>query len=203
MGGWTSRIKSEPFDLFHNFFARGDEISKKYREEANFHAEQCDKFKSLSRQAYDRGLSKQAKEYKNSRNAHQNAMEQANKRAEKAIFNYLNTSNSLKKQIDLHGLHIKEALARLEKYIQNMKCNGFDQIFIVVGQGFHSVSGPKLKPAVINYAEQRQIPCNFESNNPGCIVMDITNVSRKLTGVEKIIIICVILFFSALYFDQA
>lgn len=84
-----------------------------------------------------------------------------------------NPSNSL----DLHGVHSNEVLTTLGNYLSNkfeeIKRRRINKLrlLIITGRGAHSISGPKLKPLVINYLKQKRY--RHEVVNPGVIAVTI------------------------------
>lgn len=61
-------------------------------------------------------------------------------------------------KIDLHGLHIQEAVSLLEKFLYDKKLEIKRRLHptpivvtVITGQGRHSAQGAKLRPAVLNY----------------------------------------------------
>lgn len=53
------------------------------------------------------------------------------------------------REIDLHGLYVKEAITFTERALQQARTRGDGEIHLIVGKGLHSKNGAaKLKPAI-------------------------------------------------------
>lgn len=78
-------------------------------------------------------------------------------RAHKKIFSSKNAEVSNTFKVDLHALHVDEAVAEMEKTIQDLsrfKCTW--NVEVVTGKGLHSsVDGPKILPAVRHFLKER------------------------------------------------
>lgn len=71
-------------------------------------------------------------------------------------------------EIDLHGLYVKEAIARTDEAILAAKRRGDSQLRLVVGKGIHSQGGvAKIKPAIAElmqkYVRQTYLSCSILS----------------------------------------
>ena len=51
-------------------------------------------------------------------------------------------------EIDLHGCHVREALVRVEAFIETAALQGFEAVRIIVGKGLHSQGSAVLPDAV-------------------------------------------------------
>lgn len=145
-----------------------DDEFEELRAEARELAEMRSEYFKLSKQAYRSGDKKQAKVLSNQGKKFAQLMEKANKTAADAIFKR-NNQDQLDDTIDLHGLFVKEAIERLSDRIAFAKIRNVDELTVIVGRGLHSQGGPKLKPAVIKYANSNGISHRMESPNLGCI----------------------------------
>lgn len=68
--------------------------------------------------------------------------------------NLVRSKRSVEKQIDLHGLHAREAELRIRAVFADAKKRGYQQILIVHGRGNHSAGGdPILKRMVVDLLE--------------------------------------------------
>lgn len=57
--------------------------------------------------------------------------------------------NSKPGEVDLHGLYVKEAINRADRFIQLAKSTGHSQVKLIVGKGLHSHGGvAKIKSAI-------------------------------------------------------
>eukprot|EP00698_Gefionella_okellyi_P023707 TRINITY_DN8173_c0_g1_i1.p1 TRINITY_DN8173_c0_g1~~TRINITY_DN8173_c0_g1_i1.p1 ORF type:complete len:624 (+),score=105.68 TRINITY_DN8173_c0_g1_i1:115-1986(+) len=60
--------------------------------------------------------------------------------------------------IDLHGLHVQEALEMLRLRIQEQRRRGVKQLFVITGAGKHSLAGTaRVKSAVIRFCREERI----------------------------------------------
>lgn len=95
-------------------------------------------------------------------------------RAHKKIFSKKNAEVSNTFKVDLHALHVDEALYEVERTIKALspfKCTWI--VEAVVGKGLHSVKDPKLLPAVKQYL--KNLGVHFWEV-PGMVVFNITPV---------------------------
>ena len=51
-------------------------------------------------------------------------------------------------ELDLHGCHVREALVRVEAFLETAALQGLDAVRIIVGKGLHSQGGAVLPDAV-------------------------------------------------------
>ncbi|KAG0227416.1 hypothetical protein BGW41_003819 [Actinomortierella wolfii] len=131
---------------------------EQYRQKANEYAVKRGKCFEESRAAYQRG---DAKELSNKGKEYGRLMEQYNEMAKNAAFS------------DLHGLHVKEALAvtrkRLDQFIRNKE----DNLIIIVGKGNRSVDGiARIKPEVIKMMQEYKVKATPNKPNEGCIYVE-------------------------------
>nr|CAG4640919.1 EOG090X07J8 [Eulimnadia texana] len=72
------------------------------------------------------------------------------------------------KTIDLHQLHVKEALSYLESFIAEVSRDGKTVVTVITGQGNHSINGrARIKPAVEAFLCQKKY--RFYELNPGAL----------------------------------
>jgi DNA-nicking Smr family endonuclease len=57
-------------------------------------------------------------------------------------------------ELDLHGLHEREALAALESFIRRCRARGLKKVLVIHGKGRHSSGGPVLGGAVRKFLER-------------------------------------------------
>lgn len=69
------------------------------------------------------------------------------------IFNTLNPPEQSVQLIDLHRLYVDDAMKQLQKRIDLVRRKKLPSLTVIVGKGNHSDDGPKLKPAVIQFAQ--------------------------------------------------
>lgn len=122
----------------------------------------------LSDEASEQGDTRMAKALSIVGNEYKKLLTKANEDAANQIF-YLNNLNKSVNEIDLHGLFVSEAIEKLELRVACAKHHGKNFLVVIVGRGRHSSNGPKIKPAVIEFAKRNQIQFIEDSPNPGCI----------------------------------
>lgn len=92
--------------------------------------------------------------------------------------------------IDLHGLYVREAIKRLKQRIAQCRRENQQNFVVIVGKGLHSEQGPRLKPAVLEYAQNSGL--NFRPNSPneGCVTFEFPVVrhleQNRLQGPETL-----------------
>lgn len=157
-----------------------DEVFNHYRSKAIEYDSLSKESFRLSQQAYQRGdksgameLSKHGKSYKMLKN-------QENKNAADKIFAHHNGSRPLK-EIDLHGLFVGEAIAKLEERIKLAKLNNLSNLMIIVGRGNHSEGEAKLRPAVIRFAKRNNISYRLNLENKGRVYINFDSSERSPT----------------------
>ncbi|XP_071786915.1 uncharacterized protein [Asterias amurensis] len=134
-----------------------------YRAEATQHYRQRHEAFQKAAAAYKRGFKDLASFYSQQGHLHTEKMKEANQRASEVI---LTSRNSLfsDNTLDLHGLHVDEALLMLNKVLEEKKAEfeAFSHqphppvtkppprhMFIITGKGNHSRGGvPRIRPAV-------------------------------------------------------
>jgi len=83
-----------------------------------------------------------------------------------------NNKDSKPGEVDLHGLYVKEAIARADQAIQNAKNSGQPQINFIVGKGLHSQGGvAKIKPAIEELIQRHQLRAEIDPNNSGVLIV--------------------------------
>lgn len=143
-----------------------------------------------SQDAYQSGDGARAKELSNEGKRHKAEMERLNKEASDWIFEQVNL-DSAPDELDLHGLYVKEAIARTEAAVEAAQNRGDSQIRIIVGKGLHSQGhAAKLKPAIEELMVKYQLNAHIDPHNAGVLVvqlggrgergMDPNEVTRRL-----------------------
>lgn len=128
-------------------------------------------------EAYARGDGALAKQMSNEGKEHKRKMESLNKQAADWIF-HANNQDSGPNEIDLHGLYVKEAIARAEEALETAQRNGDKEIKLIVGKGLHSTNGAKIKPAIEGLMQRYQLDAELDPNNSGVLVVRL-NQSRE------------------------
>lgn len=109
-------------------------------------------------------------------------METANSQAKQSFLNQNNASRNLS-TLDLHGLHVTEAIAQTDARIAECRKQGVDHLTIIVGRGSHSVDGvAKLRPAVMQMMGKYGVSVTPDKPNVGCIYVELDG-KKEFRGV--------------------
>ncbi|XP_063901724.1 uncharacterized protein LOC135121335 [Zophobas morio] len=128
------------------------ELYNRYRRVAVEHARLRNKYFQEAVKAYQRNDVKAAKIFSEKGHHHDELMHALQEKACKEIFNTRNPSGN-PFVLDLHGLHIKEALAILKSSLERAsKQKKRKYLYTIIGTGRHSLTRhAKLRPAVENF----------------------------------------------------
>ncbi|KIM40052.1 hypothetical protein M413DRAFT_28588 [Hebeloma cylindrosporum] len=174
-----------------NQINQNNEYYVSLRARANEHGDKMAKCFQESHEAYARGDGAQAKELSNQGKDHQRKMVDLNKEASDFIFveNNKNLGQDSKPgEVDLHGLYVKEAIARADQAIQDATNRGQAQICFIVGKGLHSQGGvAKIKPAIEELIQKHQLCAEIDPNNSGVLIVFINSgASQRGIGADEI-----------------
>ncbi|XP_060511174.2 NEDD4-binding protein 2 isoform X1 [Panthera onca] len=145
-----------------------------YRAEAFLHQQKRMECYSKAKEAYRMGKKHVATFYAQQGSLHEQKMKEANHLAAVEIFEKVNASLLPQNVLDLHGLHVDEAIEHLMTVLQQkteeFKQNGGKSyLSVITGRGNHSQGGvARIKPAVIKYLtshgfrEQRNMPTPWD-----------------------------------------
>lgn len=104
-------------------------------------------------------------------------MEEANKKAAVAILHHRNNGHP-DNYLDLHGLHVTEALDAFHARLQILEKGKKEVAFEVIpGAGHHSKDKAVLKPKLIE--ELNRLKLRFEEKNAGSLVVFVNDGSRQ------------------------
>ncbi|XP_007129301.2 NEDD4-binding protein 2 isoform X1 [Physeter macrocephalus] len=164
----TEDIPSEP--SFQDFeYPEYDD----YRAEAFLHQQKRMECYSKAKEAYRLGKKNVATFYAQQGSLHEQKMKEANHLAAVEIFEKVNASLLPQNVLDLHGLHVDEAIEHLMTVLQQ-KTEEFKQnggkpyLSVITGRGNHSQGGvARIKPAVIKYLTSHSF--RFSEIKPGCL----------------------------------
>lgn len=154
-----------------------DDEWESYRKEAREWASQRDLYFTHASDAFENGDGEMAKYYSNLGKECRKLMEDANSSAAYIIFE-INNEDLDDDEVDLHGLFVSEAIAKLTQCIDHARRNDIDELTVIVGQGNNSESGSKLKPAVTEFATVNRIPYEFSRSNAGRIRLKLQHYNR-------------------------
>jgi DNA-nicking Smr family endonuclease len=109
--------------------------------------------------------------------------------AEQEIFTHFNPAYpSELAQIDLHGLFVKEGIARVEKHVQLCKKAGRRSTVVITGWGSHSKDGlAKIKPAIQELCVKEGLRVFVDRPNVGCLTVEV-GVPPENVGWDKCIV---------------
>ncbi|CAG2187103.1 N4BP2 [Mytilus edulis] len=137
---------------------------EEFRGEANLHYRLRHECFQKAQEAHRRGMRQVASFYSEQGHLHTQKIKDANMRASEQILSTRIDLLEKNSTLDLHGLHVDEAVAAMERILPNkqfeLQSNPLRQkqyLIIVTGRGMHSRGGvSKLKPAVMNYLRRNE-----------------------------------------------
>ncbi len=151
-----------------------DEIQEEcdfHRQTANNFAKEMVDFFSQSKILWEKGDKAKANELSNFGHQCKEKMDIHNSYAVKIIA----TKNNIERdsdEIDLHGLYVNEAIQFFkETLLIKMRDENFKSLKVIVGKGLHSKDKPKLKAAVINFANVHNLKVFEHPDNPGYLII--------------------------------
>ncbi|KAK1175329.1 NEDD4-binding protein 2 isoform X2 [Acipenser oxyrinchus oxyrinchus] len=128
-----------------------------YRTEALIQRRSQQECFSKAAEAYRKGMKEVATYYAQQGHLHGQQMKEANHRAAVRIFERVNASLLPQNVLDLHGLHVDEAIHHLKRVLQEkaaecQQSGGKPHLSVITGRGNHSQGGvARIKPAVMDY----------------------------------------------------
>ncbi|XP_015717872.1 NEDD4-binding protein 2 isoform X2 [Coturnix japonica] len=144
-----------------------------FRAEAFHHQQKRKECLKKAGEAYHMGMKPVAAFYAHQGRLHEQKMKEANHAAAARIFESVNTSLLPLNVLDLHGLHVDEAVNQLSRVLQE-KSNEYQQsggkpyLCVITGRGSHSQGGvARIKPAAIRYLNSHNF--RFAEIKPGCL----------------------------------
>ncbi|XP_045140093.1 NEDD4-binding protein 2 [Echinops telfairi] len=148
-------------------------IYEDYRAEALLHQQKRMDYYMKANEAYQLGQKNVATFYAQQGSIHDQKMKEANHLAAVTIFASVNASLLPQNVLDLHGLHVDEAIAHLmavlhQKTEEFRQSGGKPYLSVITGRGNHSLGGvARIKPAVIKYLTSHGF--KFSEIEPGCL----------------------------------
>ncbi|KAG0246943.1 hypothetical protein BGX31_005431 [Mortierella sp. GBA43] len=124
-----------------------------------------------SQDAYRSGNGARAKELSLEADLWRVRMDRYDDEAKELIFKANNASRP-QSEIDLHGLKVKEAIEKTRERLATFVKKREPNLIIIVGQGKHSLNGPRIKPAIIELVKEYRIKATPNKPNPGCIYVE-------------------------------
>ncbi|XP_019408428.1 PREDICTED: NEDD4-binding protein 2 [Crocodylus porosus] len=144
-----------------------------FRAEAFLHQQKRQDCLKKAGEAYCMGMKPVAAFYAQQGRLHEQKMKEANHAAAVQIFEKVNTSLLPMNVLDLHGLHVDEAMNHLSRVLQEKseeykQTGGKPYLCVITGRGSHSQGGvARIKPAAIKYLTSHNF--RFTEIKPGCL----------------------------------
>ncbi|NXC94596.1 N4BP2 protein, partial [Certhia familiaris] len=150
-----SKEEDDPLcEMFQDFeYPQYDDL----RAEAFCHQQKRQECLKKAGEAYRMGMKPVAAFYAHQGRLHEQKMKEANHAAAVQIFERVNTSLLPMNVLDLHGLHVDEAVNQLSRVLQEkseeyQQTGGKPYLIVITGRGSHSQGGvARIRPAAIRY----------------------------------------------------
>ncbi|NWV17267.1 N4BP2 protein, partial [Origma solitaria] len=150
-----SKDEDDPLsEMFQDFeYPQYDDL----RAEAFCHQQKRQECLKKAGEAYRMGMKPVAAFYAHQGRLHEQKMKEANHAAAVQIFERVNTSLLPMNVLDLHGLHVDEAVNQLSRVLQEkseeyQQTGGKPYLCVITGRGSHSQGGvARIRPAAIRY----------------------------------------------------
>ena len=135
------------------------------------HAKRRGDLLAQSQAAWQSGDKASAKRFSDEGKAEGAKMDACNRQAADAYFAANNARHGLG-EIDLHGLHVSEAIDRVEERLRQCQAQRAQQLVVIVGRGNHSKDHvQKIKPAMQRLVEEHRLRVDVGAPNEGCITI--------------------------------
>ncbi|KAM6206040.1 NEDD4-binding protein 2 [Sarcoramphus papa] len=166
-----SKEEDDPLsEIFQEFeYPKYDDL----RAEAFCHQQKRQECLKKAGEAYRMGMKPVAAFYAHQGRLHEQKMKEANHAAAVQIFEKVNTSLLPMNVLDLHGLHVDEAVNQLSRVLQEkseeyQQTGGKPYLCVITGRGSHSQGGvARIRPAAIRYLTSHNF--RFTEIKPGCL----------------------------------
>ncbi|NXO83772.1 N4BP2 protein, partial [Sitta europaea] len=166
-----SKEEDDPLcEMFQDFeYPQYDDL----RAEAFCHQQKRQECLKKAGEAYRMGMKPVAAFYAHQGRLHEQKMKEANHAAAVQIFERVNTSLLPMNVLDLHGLHVDEAVNQLSRVLQEkseeyQQTGGKPYLTVITGRGSHSQGGvARIRPAAIRYLTSHNF--RFTEIKPGCL----------------------------------
>ncbi|XP_009488912.1 NEDD4-binding protein 2 [Pelecanus crispus] len=166
-----SKEEDDPLsEIFQDFeYPQYDDL----RAEAFCHQQKRQECLKKAGEAYRMGMKPVAAFYAHQGRLHEQKMKEANHAAAVQIFEKVNASLLPMNVLDLHGLHVDEAVNQLSRVLQEkseeyQQTGGKPYLSVITGRGSHSQGGvARIRPAAIRYLTSHNF--RFTEIKPGCL----------------------------------
>ncbi|XP_070780347.1 NEDD4-binding protein 2 [Enoplosus armatus] len=148
-----------------------------FRAEASLQRSRRHESFTKAAEAFKQGHKEVASFYAQQGHLHGKWMREANHRAAVQIFERVNSSLLPRNILDLHGLHVDEALQHLSQVLQDKTTDCEQglcrpQLSVITGRGNHSQGGvARIRPAVIDYLTNKHY--RFTEPKPGLVLVSL------------------------------
>ncbi|XP_029918305.1 NEDD4-binding protein 2 isoform X2 [Myripristis murdjan] len=174
----NERDKQKPLELALSHYQDiEDPEYEDFRAEASLQRRRQIESFSKAAEAFKQGRKDVASYYAQQGHLHGQRMREANHRAAAQIFERVNSSLLPKNILDLHGLHVDEALEHLDQVLED-KTAEYEQglcrpqLSVITGRGNHSQGGvARIRPAVIDYLTNKHY--RFTEPKPGLVLVSL------------------------------
>ncbi|EIE25471.1 hypothetical protein COCSUDRAFT_40707 [Coccomyxa subellipsoidea C-169] len=160
------------------------------RRTSQVHRSARDVFSQAAANAHQQGQRELARELVNKCREHDKLAVEARFRANEAAFDGSNRNLLNRWKVDLHGLHVDEALKVLETHLIALGGLGHPGgilLQVIVGLGRHSVGGvARILPAVVRYLTDAGYSFREEPDNAGVICVLLPGKRNALSGQLKL-----------------
>jgi len=83
------------------------------------------------------------------------------------------------REVDLHGLFVKEAVEKTEGAVREAKREGEREVRLIVGKGLHSENhSAKIKPAIEELMQKENLAAEIDPSNAGVLIVYVDGQSR-------------------------
>ncbi|XP_056413035.1 NEDD4-binding protein 2 [Hyla sarda] len=148
-----------------------------------YHQKQQESYRKAA-EAHNRGMKQVAAYYAQQGYLYGQKMKEENHRAAVQIFERANEYLLPENILDLHGLHVDEAMKHFRKVLQDKtddfkRNGGKSYILVITGRGNHSQGGvPRIKPAVIDFLTNHDY--RFQEKTPGVLRVALNNAVARI-----------------------
>ncbi|KAH9083568.1 hypothetical protein EDB83DRAFT_2669562 [Lactarius deliciosus] len=147
-------------------------LAKELREQARRKGREMSEARSRAKSATKKGRLGAARAHRQDVLARESEMKELDKRAAKIVFGENNKNCEEGGKIDLHGLHVPEAIQVAKDQLQTAMSRGDEIVYFIVGKGLHSdAGGAKIRPALEGFLAKRSLIHWVDPSNAGVLVV--------------------------------